>query len=60
MKNVYKEAVYDGEVVMVQRFDTEKGTYEIDLIRYNNEIYFFKMLNGKIVECCNLNTKKGL
>ena len=59
MKDKYKEAIYNGDVVMVQQFNTEKGTYEIDLIRYNNEIYFFKMLNGKLVECCNLNTKKG-
>ena len=59
MKDKYKEAIYNGDVVMVQQFNTEKGTYEIDLIRYNNEIYFFKMFNGKLVECCNLNTKKG-
>lgn len=59
MKEKYREAIYNGEVVMVQQFHTEKGMYEIDLIRYNDEIYFFKVLNGKMVECCNLNTKRG-
>ena len=60
MKKKYAEAIVNGEVIMVQTFDTERGTYELFLIRYNNDIYFFKKLNNRLVECCNLNTKKGL
>ena len=58
MKPCYERALKNGAVVKTQKFDTEKGTYGISLIRYKNEIYFFKDLNGTIVECSNLNRFK--
>lgn len=58
MKPYYMDALKKGAVVKSQKFDTEKGTYGISLIRYKNEIYFFKDLNGTIVECSNLNRFK--
>ena len=55
MKPWYVDALMKGEVVKSQKFDTPKGTYGITLVRYRNEVYFFKDLHGTIVECCNLN-----
>lgn len=59
MKTDCMEAITAGKVVKTQSFETERGTYAIALIRHKGEIYFYKYLNGKIVECCNLSKKKG-
>lgn len=58
MKPCYEKALKNGAVVKSQKFDTPKGTYCITLVRYRNEVYFFKDLNGTIVECSNLNRFK--
>lgn len=58
MKQKYSEAIEKGEIVKFQRFETEKGTYCITLIRYNDHIYFLKQRNGKVLECADLNEKK--
>ena len=55
MKYGFIKALENGEVVKNQAFETDKGVYHISLIRYKNEIYFFKYRNGKLVECNNLN-----
>ena len=55
MKYKSFEALKKGEVVKNQVFNTDKGTYQITLIRYKNDIYFFKYRDDKLVECCNLN-----
>lgn len=58
MKYRFVEALKNGEVVKNQAFDTDKGVYQITLIRHKNDIYFFKYRDGKIVECSNLNKAK--
>lgn len=55
MQPQFAKALKYGEIVKIQKFATMKGVYVITLVRYENEIYFFKDLNGKLVECCNLN-----
>lgn len=57
MKYEYKDAFYHGKVVKTQSFVTPKGLYTIYLTGYKNDIYFFKTLNGELVECCNLNKR---
>lgn len=58
MKYRFIEALKNGEVVKSQTFETDKGVYQITLIRYKNDIYYFKYRNGKIVECNNLTRSK--
>lgn len=58
MKYRFIEALKKGDVVKNQAFETDKGVYQITLIRYNNDIYFFKYRNGKLMECSNLNRAK--
>lgn len=60
MKYKNYEAIKNGEIVKNQAFITERGAYQITLLRYKNEIYFCKYLNGKLVECCNLNRSKRM
>ena len=59
MKQEFIDAIENGEIVKHQAFLTERGGYQIALIRYNDNIYFFKYRNGNIVECTNLSKKKG-
>lgn len=59
MKKEYIDAIYDGEIVKSQQFVTEKGTYDVVLVRKDNEIFFYKYLDRTMVECCNLNRAKG-
>ena len=58
MKYRFIKALEHGEVVMNQEFETDKGVYKITLIRYKNDIYYFKYKNGRIVECNNLSKAK--
>ena len=58
MKYRFVEALKNGEVVKNQAFDTDKGVYQITLIRHKNDIYFFKYRDGKVVECSNLTKAK--
>lgn len=59
MKYEFMDALKCGKVVKDQTFMTERGAYQIVLVRYKNCAYFFKYLNGKICECCNLNKAKS-
>ena len=59
MKQEYMDAIKYGKVIKHQTFLTDRGGYQIVLVRYKNSVYFYKYLNGKIVECCNLNRKKS-
>lgn len=59
MKYRFIEALKKGEVVKDQSFETDKGVYQIKLIRYKNDIYFFKYRNGKVLECNNLTRAKS-
>lgn len=58
MKYRFIEALKNGDIVKNQAFETDKGVYQITLIRYNNDIYFFKYRNDKLMECSNLNKAK--
>ena len=60
MKKEYIDAIYDGEIVKRQQFVTDKGNYDVILVRKDSEIYFFKYLNRNLVECCNLSKAKGV
>lgn len=44
----------DGIVLKRNVFDTERGQYIVYNIIYGGDIFFAKMLNGKIVEAVNL------
>lgn len=59
MQPQFAKALKHGEIIKIQKFATMKGVYVITLVRYENEIYFFKDLNGQLVECCNLNKVEG-
>lgn len=59
MKQEFIKAVRHGKIVKQQTFPTEKGTYAISLVRYGSDIYFYKQLNEKIVEVCNLSKMSG-
>ena len=59
MKTEYVKAIFDGEVVKTQVFNTERGIYQLFHVRNGRDIYFYKYKNGKMVECCNLSTLEG-
>ena len=56
MRKDFAKAASKGAVIKNQNFVTVRGVYQIVLVRYENDIYFFKHQNGKLVECCNLST----
>lgn len=58
MLHIFTKAINHGKVVKTQSFETDKGVYKINLIRYDNDIYFVKYQDEKIVECCNLSKVK--
>lgn len=60
MRYEFVKALKYGVVVKDQSFMTERGCYQIVLVRHKESVYFFKYLNGKIVECCNLSKKKPM
>ena len=59
MKQEFIKAARHGKIIKQQTFPTEKGTYTISLVRYGSDIYFYKQLNEKIVEVCNLSKMSG-
>ena len=58
MKDIFVEAFKTGDIVKDQKFNTDRGVYRITLVRYMNDIYFYKFRDGKIVECNNLTRAK--
>lgn len=58
MKYRFIEAFKNGVIVKDQKFNTDKGVYRITLVRYKNDVYFYKFRDGKIVECNNLTRAK--
>ena len=56
MRKDFAMAASNGTVIKNQNFVTARGVYQIVFVRYENDIYFFKHRNGKLVECCNLST----
>lgn len=55
MRKDFAKAANKGTVIKNQNFVTARGVYQIIFVRYENDIYFYKYQNGKLVECCNLN-----
>ena len=43
-----------GRDVKVNHFSTVKGYYTIAIKDYCGDLYFYKTLNGELVECVNL------
>ena len=60
MKQEFIKAVKHGRVIKEQTFETEKGKYKIFLARYLDNIYFYKFLDDKLVECDNLSKMQGV
>lgn len=58
MLHIFTKAINHGKVVKTQSFETDKGVYKINLIRFEDDIYFVKYRDEKIVECCNLSKVK--
>lgn len=56
MRKDFEKAIKDGTVIKNQNFVTERGVYQLAFVRYKNDIYMFKYLNGNRVECCNLSS----
>ena len=54
MREEFCKAIENGMPIKEQTFNTEKGRYELFFYNYRNDIYFFKMLSGTVVECVNL------
>lgn len=54
MKDEFIKVINNGKQIKLQTFDTIKGRYDLAFYNYVNDIYFFKLLNDKIVECVNL------
>lgn len=54
MKDEFIKVINKGKQIKLQTFDTIKGRYDLAFYNYANDIYFFKLLNNKIVECVNL------
>ena len=54
-----KDALRYGAVLKTNNFDTPHGYYTIQLISFNNCIFFHKMKNGEEVEFINLNRAAG-
>lgn len=43
-----------GHDVKLQHFSTVKGYYTIAIKEYCGDLYFYKTLNGELMECVNL------
>lgn len=56
MRKDFIKAAKEGSVIKTQNYTTERGIYQLLFVRYKEFIYFYKHLNGKLVECCNLST----
>lgn len=56
MKREFINAAQHGMILIDNTFETSKGKYNIIISRYNNQFFFFKIRNGEIMECHNLNT----
>jgi hypothetical protein len=59
MKSEFEKAYALGSLVKSNNFQTDRGMYRIDLYLWNDNVYFFKYRDGKLLECCNLN-KRGI
>ena len=59
MKYEFIDTLKYGKIIKDQSFMTERGCYQIVLVRHKNCVYFFKYLNGRVCECCNLNKAKA-
>lgn len=58
MRPEFEKARVLGDLVKKNIFKTERGVYVIVIYNWKGEIYFYKHLNGKLVECVNLSKKE--
>lgn len=58
MLHEFRKALNRGYVVRSQIFETSRALYKIDYIRYENDVYFVKYRDTKLVEICNLSKCK--
>lgn len=54
MRKDFIKAAKKGSVIKSQNYTTERGAYKLVFVNHEGDIYFYKYLNGKLVECCNL------
>lgn len=47
----------EGSNIKMNHFSTPKGYYTICIKEYKGSLYFYKTLNGELVECVNLSRK---
>lgn len=59
MRKKFVKAAKDGDIIKTQNFVTARGVYQLIYVRHNGNVYMYKHLNGKLVECCNLNEIRG-
>ena len=54
MKTEVQKAINEGVNLKTNICTTDRGVYTINIREHNNDIFFFKYLNGELVECMNL------
>jgi hypothetical protein len=60
MQKEFNRALVFGRNVKSNTFETERGTYKIDIRVWRKNVYFFKYKDGVLVECMKLyGEKKG-
>jgi hypothetical protein len=60
MKKEFIDAVKNGRILKTNKFETARGTYTIYIVRKDDTFYFYKVKDGKIVECVNLSEVEGI
>lgn len=45
-----KDVLRYGEIVVDEMYDTWRNTYRLRVVRYENKLYWHKMVDGKLME----------
>lgn len=60
MQKDFSKALVYGRVIKSNTFETERGSYKIDIRLWRKNVYFFKYKDAVLVECMRLyGDKKG-
>ena len=59
MQKMFENALISGRVVKSNTFETERGSYKIEIVAYKKDLYFFKYKEDELVECLNLTDMQG-
>lgn len=54
MKREFIAAKTNGDILVDNSFETEKGKYQIIIYKYHSDIFFFKYRDDVLLECQNL------